>query len=297
VVRRADGGGLPLWWLVLFVPLAQGVALTAHRSGPPRDSGTRRLGARSQDFFDREDDQPRSQPTYDRTVPDLHIGTSSSAFGVVGDPCFESRLHTELSGDAGLSAATRHVLLDGACSAIDALSVARARIPLESHGDPAPRDVLDPARRATLDHLTKRHLDDRSILLPEPCTTLNDLFATDRIWDPDPVCSVLPYDASKVDVVHEGFQAVPLFDYLDGEALDIAMDPDRYLLLPPGEVDEDVLEGGKPYTDPNLRKHTEMVGLVKGLIKRRLACPRRTRNGIVGVFTVKKKERQTPVGI
>jgi len=95
----------------------------------------------------------------------------------------------------------------------------------------------------------------------------------------------------------KAFRPSLFFDYLDGEALDIAMDPDRYLLLPPGEVDEDVLEGDKPYTDPNLRKHTEMVGLVKGLIKRRLACPRRTRNGIVGVFTVKKEERQTPVGI
>ena len=104
----------------------------------------------------------------------------------------------------------------------------------------------------------------------------------------DDSTSVRPFDAAKLNICHDGHQAVEMEPLLDPDTRRLAEDPARYILRPLDDVDE-TAEDFRPYIDPLLRDHVTVRGLVLKLAQLGLVVYQTFRYAIVAPFTVDKK--------
>ena len=173
--------------------------------------------------------------------------------------------------------------------AVRALATSRTQAPLRRDGH-LPRiwdDAFD-ALPARLEEQLLR-LGPPPVATPPPSTALPELFDCSDTVSPEPRVTARTYKAELVQLTKTDHATVDLLPLLGPDALRIALEPERYILLPESEIDQEKVAGCKPYTDPLLKGTPAMVELAALLICKSLALARLTKSCTIGVFTVLKK--------
>ena len=176
--------------------------------------------------------------------------------------------HATLAPGGSLPTNVASVLVDDAVRAAFDLSGYRARAPLGSEGYPSPYcrdDALLGRFRARLEsQLEVLGLPDDGTLSPTTC--LKSVLRFDNTLHTTASVTVRPYDIDLLNVVRDGHVTVPLESLLDGVALQLALEPVRYILLPDDEVDEDALAKVAIYTDPALQDQATMRQFLERMV-------------------------------
>lgn len=180
--------------------------------------------------------------------------------------------------------------LDEACVALNALGDARAGRGLGRPRHPAPR--LPTAHQLAARERLERSL--RDVGQPPDGNDRDaqqDLLKSTDVYNLDKETTRRPYEASKVRVVRDGVVLRDILGFGVEEVNRVLNDPWRFIVKPDeemsNELNDELIE---PYTDPRLRRRSEMLHLVRTLAAQQFVVFRTRRRARVGVFTVARKD-------
>ena len=277
---------VPLLVLVVLGSFSVADASLPGGSGPPGVSAPL-----SFDIFDSDSDSATVDlSSRSDTLPSSQGNRAS----VRGPPLPPSvALELEVRGHSDFDDPTSRVvrrLLRRARRAIRSLVGAQARSPLSVFGLGTSFSSLgtDAAEVEERLHSTLRLYGAPSCSLPPVGSCLSDLLkGVDAVVGGD-ATTVRPYDALRVKLVGSNHSAVDVEDLADDELLQILRDPTRTMLLggdAPIPADVPLV-----YTDPALKEHKHMRGLVSRMHSMGVCVFTLVRHCIVGAFTVAKKD-------
>ena len=119
--------------------------------------------------------------------------------------------------------------------------------------------------------------------LPEPGQCLSEILKCADTFRGGDALTVRPYDYDELNTLKENITPVDFESLVSGEALEMAMHAEEFILLDPSETSAEAFLF-QPYGDPALRERDTLLRLILRLHEQGLITFLRSRRGLIRPF-------------